>query len=269
VALLLINPRSGNAHPTADELGEAAASLGIATRVLREGDDAAELARAAESGPLGIAGGDGSLAAVAAVAIERGVPFVCIPFGTRNHFARDVGLDRNDPLGALASFSGDERLVDVGFVDGRPFLNNVSLGLYAGLVHRRERHRRRGELLAGLRALKLLAQERNRLHAAVDGEPYAVRVLFVGNNRYELSLFTVGERTALDEGCLHLYAVRSWLPDEWDEKVASEFEIELPPGRVRAAFDGEPEWVDGSEPLVVESRPRALRVLLPSVNERE
>ena len=79
-----------------------------------------------------MAGGDGSLAAVAEVAIEQDVPFVCIPFGTRNHFARDLGLDRDDPLAALAAFDGGvERRVDVGRVGDRLFLNNVSLGLYA------------------------------------------------------------------------------------------------------------------------------------------
>ena len=86
-----------------------------------------------------MAGGDGSLAAVAAVAVERDLPFVVVPFGTRNHFARDVGLDRDDPLAALARLrDGRERRIDIGRVNGRAFLNNVSLGHYARLVHRRE-----------------------------------------------------------------------------------------------------------------------------------
>ena len=91
--LLIVNPRSGDGSPDADELAREAESRGIAVHVLREGDDAAEVAREAD-GPVGVAGGDGSLGAVAEVALERDVPFVCIPFGTRNHFARDLGLDR-------------------------------------------------------------------------------------------------------------------------------------------------------------------------------
>ena len=88
---------------------------------------------------------------VAAVAVERGAPFVCVPFGTRNHFARDLGLDRGDPVAALDAFAGEERRIDMGRAGERRFLNNVSLGLYASLVHRRERHRRRGQVLAGAR----------------------------------------------------------------------------------------------------------------------
>src|SRR4051812_27269648 len=91
---LLVNPRSGDSTPSANELVAAAQARGIETHVLSRDDDPAAIARQAPEGPLGMAGGDGSLAAVADVCIERDLPFVCIPFGTRNHFARDVGLDR-------------------------------------------------------------------------------------------------------------------------------------------------------------------------------
>ena len=93
------------------------------------------------------------------VAIERDLPFVCVPWGTRNHFANDVGLETDDPLAALAAFrDGVERRVDVGRVGDQMFLNNVSLGVYARLVHRRERRRQRGETFARLRALAHLAE---------------------------------------------------------------------------------------------------------------
>src|SRR5919204_6521402 len=99
---LVINPRAGTERPSAEELVAAAQERGIRTHVLREGEDAAELARAAaDASALGVAGGDGSLGPVAAVALERELPFVCVPYGTRNHFARDVGLDGDDPLAAL------------------------------------------------------------------------------------------------------------------------------------------------------------------------
>ena len=118
---LLVNPRAGTERASAEELVEAAETRGIRTHVLREGEDPAELARAATDAPvLGMAGGDGSLGPVAAVALERDLPFVCVPFGTYNHFAWDAGIDRDDPIGALDAFRGEERRVDVGrFSDGR------------------------------------------------------------------------------------------------------------------------------------------------------
>src|SRR5690242_3051408 len=110
---LIVNPSSGNGGP--DTLLEAAADRGVETHVLRKGEDLVDLARGADADALGMAGGDGSLAPVAGIAIERGLPFVCIPFGTRNHFARDIGLDRDDPIGSLDAFvDGTERTIDVG-----------------------------------------------------------------------------------------------------------------------------------------------------------
>ena len=167
---LIVNPRAGDEEPSVGQLLAAARTLGIDTHVLREGDDPAELARASDAEVVGVAGGDGSLGAVAAVAIERAVPFVCVPYGTRNHFARDVGLDREDPVGALAGFTEErERIVDVGRVGGRVFLNNVSFGVYARLVHRREHHRGRRDAFATARALLLTARERHPEPVVVDG----------------------------------------------------------------------------------------------------
>jgi diacylglycerol kinase family enzyme len=258
---LIVNPRSGSDSPTSQELVAAARSRNIVCRVLEDGEEAAEPARKADTGVLGVAGGDGTMAAVASVAIERDLPFVCIPFGTRNHFARDLGVD-SDPFAALAAFEGIERRIDVGRVNGRLFLNNVSFGLYADLVRRREHHRRRGELLAELRALKRLTRGRRSLHAQVGDEVIDARVLLVANNRYELNLFSLGERSSLTEGCLHLYAASGWLPTTWTELEASRFVVRLDRRSVGAAVDGEP--VELESPLEIECLPRALRVLRPS-----
>src|SRR4051812_11403564 len=131
-SLLFVNPHSGDGG--AEELLAQARARGIRTHLVGRGEDLAAVARAEDADALGVAGGDGSLAVVAAAAIERGLPFVCVPFGTRNHFARDLGLDRDDPIAALAAFDdGVERRVDVGRVNDRLFLNNVSLGVYATL----------------------------------------------------------------------------------------------------------------------------------------
>jgi diacylglycerol kinase family enzyme len=244
-----------------EELRARAEARGVETHVLGEGEDAADLAREADADTLGIAGGDGSLARVAEVALERDVPFVCIPYGTRNHFARDLGLDRDDPLAALEAFSGVERRVDVGRADGALFLNNLVLGLYATLVHRREHHRRRQDALASLRALLLVARERRREQQfTVDGIPVQASVVLVANNAYELDLFSVGERDRLDEGRLHLYVAHGWQPRRWEERSGTEFTIEAATP-FRAAMDGDPAEL--ASPLRVAIEPRALRVLVP------
>jgi diacylglycerol kinase family enzyme len=226
--------------------------------VLEEGEDPAELARAAGADVLGIAGGDGSLAPVAGVALERELPFVCIPFGTRNHFARDLGLDRGDPIGALASFAGTERRIDVGRAGDRLFLNNVSLGLYARLVHRRERHRRRRETFARIRAWAIVVTHRHSLGITIDGDAAETRLVLVANNAYDTNLPTIGERERLDEGMLHLYA-----PDlDPPERVAQRFVLDAAVGQLQAAVDGEPGVL--RMPVEFRIEPQALRVLLPA-----
>ena len=230
--------------------------------MLGEGDDPAQLAREAEDGVIGVAGGDGSLAPVAEVAVQRDLPFVCVPFGTRNHFARDVGLDRDDAVAALDAFSGRERRIDLGGVNGRAFLNNVSLGLYAQLVHRREGHRRRENAFAQLRALLLLARSRESVDLSVEGSPVDAQLAVVANNAYNLELFSIGERERLDEGRLHLYLARGWRPSEWEEQVYERLRITAGTPRLRAAIDGEPTVLE--TPLEFSVRARALRVLVPA-----
>jgi diacylglycerol kinase family enzyme len=260
--LLIINPRAGDAEPSPEDLRDEAERRGLGTHLLSAGEDPAEIARAAPGDEaLGMAGGDGSLAAVAEVALNRQVPFVAVPFGTRNHFARDLGLDRDDPVTALDAFSGEEARVDVGRVNGRLFLNNVSLGLYARLVHRREGHRRRRDAFARLRALGLLLRRPGPLGVTIDGRPAHARVVLVANNHYKLELFSLGERDRLDEGALHLYVARGWLPGTWAEETGTQFTIDARAGRLQAAVDGEPEELE--TPLEFEIEPGALRVLRP------
>ena len=263
----MINPRSGTGPPTADDLVAEARRQGIETHVLRPGEDIGALARAADAEALGAAGGDGTLSGVATVAIERDLPFVCIPFGTRNHFARDLGLDRDDPIAALAAFSGEERRVDVGRVNGRLFLNNVSIGVYARLVHRREGHRRRREALARLRALAIVLTQRQPLGLTIDGEPTTARIVLVANNSYLLEPLSVGERARLDEGLLHLYTAQGLLPRGWDDRTGTEFTIGAAPKRLKTAVDGDPAALE--TPLELRIEPGALRVLVPPGVEDE
>jgi diacylglycerol kinase family enzyme len=254
---LVLNPRAGDERPSVDELVDAARKHGIGTHVLTDGESPAEVARSADADVLGIAGGDGSLAAVAAVAVERDLPLVCVPFGTRNHFVRDLGLDRDDPIGALAGFDGTERRVDVGRAGDRLFLNNVSLGLYARLVHRRERHRRRREALARVRSWLILLTNREPLGITIDGRPEDTRLVLVANNRYELELPTIGARERLDEGFLYVYALGGGTGGRRGER----FTIDSAAGRLEAAIDGEAEVLE--TPIDFRIEPQALRVLLP------
>jgi diacylglycerol kinase family enzyme len=254
---LIVNPRSGGGRTSTDDLLGEAGRRGIRTHVLGEADDPAELARGTDADALGVAGGDGSLAAVADVAIARGLPFVCVPFGTRNHFARDLRLDRNDPVAALDAFGGRERRIDVGRAGERLFLNNVSLGLYAHLVHRREHHRRRREALARARSWLILLTHREPLGITIDGKPEDTRLVLVANNCYELDLPTLGARNRLDEGMLHLYV----LGGPTSGRRGRRFEIDAEKGRLEAAIDGEPEILGA--PIEFRIEPQALRVLVP------
>jgi diacylglycerol kinase family enzyme len=142
-------------------------------------------------------------------------------------------------------------------VNGRLFLNNVSLGLYARLVHRHEG----GDMLAGLKALGLLLRRPRGLGVSIDRKRVHARVVVVSNNRYELDLFSVGERERLDEGLLHCYVAHGWLPRTWEEQSGKQFVVDARAGRMRAAVDGEPGELE--TPLRFEIQPRALRVLVP------
>jgi hypothetical protein len=136
--VLLINPKSGGGKAERFGLAEEARRCGIEPIVLAPGDDLrrrAQQAVARGADVLGMAGGDGSQALVAGVAAAHGVGFVCVPAGTRNHLAMDLGLDRDDVVGALDAFGAAvERRIDLGLVDDRVFVNNATMGLYAKIV---------------------------------------------------------------------------------------------------------------------------------------
>ena len=206
---LLVNPRSGDGTAGRVGLVDGARVRGISVHELAPGDDPVTLAReavAAGADAVGVAGGDGSLGLIAAVAVELDVPFVCVPAGTRNHFAHDLGLDRADPLAGLDAFSGPERRIDVAMVGDRMFLNNVSLGAYADVVA--EPGYRARKLATAHGVLQALVRgERARLAVEFtdpDGRRHEeVLVLLVANNKYQLQRASeLGARDRLDEGVL-------------------------------------------------------------------
>ena len=191
--VLFVNPRSGDGKAARAGLAERAGEHGI--EVIAAGPDASvatlvEEAVAGGADALGVAGGDGSLALVAAAAVAHELPFVCVPAGTRNHFALDVGIDRNDLLGSLEAFTdGVERRIDVAEVNGRVFLNNVSLGIYGDAVRQtRYRDAKARTLLEA--AARVLGPSARHARAAAHGRPRLVHrdptVVLVSNNPYSL-----------------------------------------------------------------------------------
>ena len=287
-ARLILNPASGGVAVVLRRLTRAARERGIRVRALAPGEDARHAAlEAADDGAraLAVAGGDGSVAAVAGVAVERGLPLAVVPTGTLNHFARDLGLDPARPLRALdALVAGHERRVDVGRINGRPFINNVSLGLYAEML---------GD--PGYRTDKLRVAQAKLQAAFFDPEPRrTVRItppdeaplegvvaVVVSNNPYEFARWDkFGRRHSLDTGTLQVSVLDASTLDKLERLLAGtspgamEFRPALrywiterldtgSPGEVvRAGVDGEPVVLEA--PLRFSADPGALRMLLPN-----
>src|SRR3954452_2680122 len=279
---VIMNPRSGGGKVERFGLAEKAATLGAEVCLLdvdHQADVAAlahdAVARGADL--LGVAGGDGTQALVAAVAAEHGVPLMVISAGTRNHFALDLGLDRTDPsrcLDALAD--GVELRVDLGEIGGRPFVNNASFGAYAEIV--RDPAYRDDKVRVTLQRLPdlLLGQREGRLHAIIDGghrldSPQAV---LVSNNPYETEdIAGLSRRARLDTGRLGVAAVRvanarqavGLLSRAHAEGVtlctATEVVVDAAVPQVPVGIDGEAVLLPAPMRCIV--RPGGLRVRVP------
>ena len=272
--VLFFNPRSGGGKAERFKLADEARARGIEPIELKQGDDLETLVRGAvERGAdgLAMAGGDGSQAVVAEVAAERGLPYACIPAGTRNHFALDLGVDRDDVVGALDAFvDGGERIVDLAEINGRVFVNNVSLGLYAEAVQRE------GYRDAKLRTLldtvpDVLGPDGPGLDmrwTGPSGQAHeAGAAMLVSNNRYRLGRAVgSGTRPRIDDALLGITVFgapkgsgegRRALQRPWREWSAPEFEVDAD-SPVPAGIDGEALVLD--PPLRFRIRPGVLRV---------
>jgi diacylglycerol kinase family enzyme len=266
--VLFINPRSGGGKAARARLAERARDAGIEAVILEPDRDLAALAEANAAGGadmLGMAGGDGSLAVVAAVAAAHGIPFACVPAGTRNHFALDVGVDRHDVAGALDAFAGGvERRIDTAEVNGRMFLNNVSLGIYGKAVASPAYRDAKVRTLLETAAEVTGPDTGELAPALVDDQGYEHRhpaVVLVSNNPYALDRPLVrGTRPALDSGRLGVIVLdtprdgrrvpgRAW--------SAPQLEI-MSPAPVHAGIDG--EAADLEPPLRFAVRPMSLRI---------
>jgi diacylglycerol kinase family enzyme len=265
--VLFVNLRSGDGSAIRHRVIERARERGVEAVALGSGDDLrTRVLQAVADGAdaLGMAGGDGSLATVAAVAAADGLPFVCIPVGTRNHFALDLGVDRQDVPGALDAFTGGvERTIDVGEVNGRVFLNNVSLGIYGEAV--REAGYRDAKVRTLLEtARRVLGPGRHtpalRLVDDTGREHARLAVVLVSNNPYALNGPAFGTRPTLDSGQLGILVLDT--PENQQPPVgrpwsATDLEVHAP-AAVHAGVDG--EAIELVAPLRFAIRPAALRV---------
>jgi diacylglycerol kinase family enzyme len=264
--VLFINPRSGGGTAVRLSLARRARELGIEPVVLEPGQDLAALVadavtRGADA--LGMAGGDGSMAVVAGAAAAHGLPFACVPAGTRNHFARDLGVLRHDVVGALEAFStGLERSIDLGEVNGEPFVDNVVVGFYGDAI------RREGYRDARLRTLVATAQDALGPRAPAPGvavvddrgdEHRDPALLLVSNNPYAVERAVApSTRPRLDSGRLGVVVLDRPAPPRTDRAwTATAIEVTAE-GAVHAGRDG--EAVTLVPPLRFVIRPLALRV---------
>lgn len=212
--VLFMNLKSGGGKAERFHLVEECTRRGIEPVVLEPGQDWLQVVRdVASSGPdvVGMAGGDGSQAMVGAIAAELGLPMVVVPAGTRNHLALDLGLDREDVVGALDAY-GDavERTMDLGDVNGKVFVNNVSLGLYAAVVRSPEyRDAKVDTTLSTLpQVLGPDTEPFDLRFTGPEGEEHrSAHVIQISNNPYGSTVAGLGSRPRLDTGTLGIVAL--------------------------------------------------------------
>jgi diacylglycerol kinase family enzyme len=284
-AVLIMNPWSGGGKVERFELERLCRERGIEPIVLVKGSDLLALAEDAVSrgaDVIGMAGGDGSQALVASVASRHGIPMVVVPAGTRNHFALDLGVDRDDIVGALDAYDdGIERRIDLAEVNGRVFVNNSSMGLYARVVQSAEYRDAKVSTAAdilpdllGPGAVPLAL----RFPLPSGEQATSANLVLVSNNPYQLShLRGASTRPRLDVGMLGIVSVlvrgaadaQRFAALEaagqvgrfagWNEWTATEFEVSSS-GPVEVGVDGEALTMD--PPLRFAIRPGALTVRL-------
>jgi diacylglycerol kinase family enzyme len=278
---LIMNPKSGGGKVEKFDLQRKAEDLGAKVFLLGgpERVDVAEVAREAVAGGadlLGVAGGDGTQALVAGVAAEHGLPFLVISAGTRNHFALDLGLDREDPSACLSALSdGVELRVDLGMINGQVFVNNVSFGAYAEVVetpaYRDDKLRTTlnllPDLMQGHRGARLFAQ-------ANETEIRSPQALLVANNPYGTGdVAGLSRRARLDRGMLGVVGVKVRSARQAADLLrgrkaaglrvltTKKVEVSADSAQIPVGIDG--EAVSMPTPVTCTISPSALRVWVP------
>jgi len=278
---VIMNPKSGGGKVEKFDLRRKAEDLGAEVFLIDgpEPVDVAQVAREAVAQGadlLGVAGGDGTQALVAGVAAEHGIPFMVISAGTRNHFALDLGLDREDPSACLGALSdGVELRVDLGMINGQVFVNNASFGAYAEVV---ETPAYRGDKLkTTLNLLPDLLQGHRgaRLSAQADGEEIrSPQALLVANNPYGTGdIAGLSRRARLDRGMLGVVGVKVRSARQAVDLLrgrraaglrvltTKKVEISADAAEIPVGIDG--EAIAMSTPVTCTISPSALRVWVP------
>jgi YegS/Rv2252/BmrU family lipid kinase len=290
---VIINASSGPGHEESVQhrVAEAFKAGGMDARIslARAGMEVVQFAKRAARGDAEIivaGGGDGTISAVVSAMIGTDKTLGILPFGTMNHFAKDLLIPLDLESAVATILAGHAEKVDVGEVNGRTFINNSSLGLYPSIVREREKQQRLGwgkwpayiwAALAVLRRYPFLD-----VRVGVDGRELKGHTpfVFIGNNEYEMESLNVGRRACLDKGELSLYmsnrtgrlglirlALRALLGGLRQEKhftalCTKEIWIGTKRKRVRVALDGEVTVME--PPLHYRVRPGGLRVLTPA-----
>jgi diacylglycerol kinase family enzyme len=290
--IVIVNRGGGSADGAEPRIREAFEGTGVDldVRLVEPGEldrHCAEVAEAKGADALVAAGGDGTISTAAGAVADTGFPLGILPMGTLNHFARDAGIPLDLKEAAAAIAAGRTRRVDAAEVNGRVFVNNSAVGFYPMLVRHREaqqrqlgRTKRRAMLVAAGRAMWRFSSRRLTLRIAGMKAPVETPLLFVGNNKYETGLLSLGQRTAIDRGELCLYAplARSrmgfaWLslravvgrPDRQDDFLTlegvEEVEIDARRHSLIVAVDGEAMPME--TPLRYRIRKGAITLILP------
>ena len=274
---VVVNPDAGPAfsQAPADALQEALPDLRIVE--IHDGDLDTALKEALDGAEvIGSAGGDGSVNAAAAVALEHDLPLAVVPAGTLNHFARDIGLETvDDSIKALQA--GSVAHVDVGLIAGEVFLNTASFGSYAELVHAREKLEQRiGKWPAVLVALTRVLRSCPPVEVEIDGERRRIWMAFFGNCRYRPSGFAPSWRERLDDNLVDVRIVDAQRPYArlrlllavltgtlgrcrvYEQRTAATVRVRSQQGPLRLARDG--EVFEGPAEFVVEKASTRLKV---------
>ena len=276
-----------------ERIVEAFRAAGIDADVrLTDSDDIFEALKEAASAPgldaVVAGGGDGTLSCAAGHLAGTGRPLGILPLGTLNHLARDAGIPVGIEEAAKTIAARRIREIDVAEVNGRVFVNTSSVGLYPDMVMLREqeqerlgRSKRRAMLSASLASLRHFRRHRLWISAPGLEAPIRTPLLFIGNNRYQVNLFGLGQRERLDEGELCLYAIRAksrlhlfWagvrgifgkLDQQRDFITAYVTEAEIGSDRPTLTLSADGETVRMETPLRYRIRPKALKLIVPEL----
>ncbi len=288
--------KTSNGNGVAVTIEKAFAARGVEARVLpaQSGADVVELAEQSSHGDADVivaAGGDGTISSVASAILDSGKTLGVLPFGTFNHFAKDlrIPLDIEGAIETIAA--GHVAEIDLGEVNGRIFINNSSLGLYPSIVREREKQQRLGSgkwpafMWAAFSVLRRYPFLDLRLKVKEQELVTVTPFVFVGNNEYEMETLNIGSRSMLNSGYLSLYMTRRTgrlglirlallallgkLRQENDfvATTTDEVAIATKKRRVRVALDGEVTVME--PPLRYRIRPGALRVIVPATDDDE